>query len=88
MKVLYERSFLKDVKKLNDKRLKESINSFIDEIKSAENLHSVHKIEKLKGHSNAFKLKIGDYRIGLFYEDDQIIFSRFLHRKKIYEKFP
>jgi mRNA interferase RelE/StbE len=88
MKVLYEKSFLKDLRKCKDAQLKERVNSIIVEVKEAESLASLHKAEKLKGHPVAYKIRIGSYRCGFFIENDAVIFSRFLHRKDIYRKFP
>lgn len=88
MKVLYERSFLKDLRKNDEKALKERIESVISEVKRAKVKSDIKKIEKLRGHNSAFKIRIGNYRLGLFIEGDTIIFSRLLHRKEIYKKFP
>ena len=43
--------------------------------------------EKLKGYSNYYKKRFGNYRIGAKYEDDTLILSRILHRKDIYRFF-
>lgn len=43
---------------------------------------------KLEGYKIAYRIKLGDYRIGVFIEDETIEFVRFVHRKDIYKKFP
>lgn len=88
MNVLYEKSFLKDLKKRKDKILKERVQTVIIEIKRARDRSELSNIEKLRGHDSAYKIRIGDYRMGLFIENDTIIFSRILHRSEIYKKFP
>ena len=88
MNVLYEKSFLKDLKKRKDKTIKERVKQVITEVKKARDRSDLSNIEKLKGHDKAYKIRIGDYRMGLFIESDTIIFSRLLHRKEIYKKFP
>ena len=45
-------------------------------------------VEKLKGGGNYFRLRVGDYRVGLSLEDDTLIFVRLLNRKDIYKYFP
>jgi len=82
MKVLYEKSFLKDLKKRKEKTLKKSVESVISEVKEAEGRNDLKNIEKLKGHDSAYKIRIGDYRMG-----KKIIFSRLLHQKEIYKNF-
>ena len=81
MKVRYEKSFLKDLRKRKDKTLKNRVGTIISDIKKARDRSDLVNIEKLKGHDSAFKIRIGDYRLGLFIENDTIIFSRLLHRK-------
>ncbi len=88
MKIRYERSFLKDIKKRKDKNLKKRVNDIISEIKNVEDRSNLHFIEKLKGHQTAYKIRIGNYRMGIFLEKDTVILSRLLHRKEIYKKFP
>ena len=88
MKVLYENSFLRDIKKVNKKNIKEQLFQTIENIKVGKDLSSLNNVVKLKGHSSAYRLKLGNYRLGFFYENDHITLSRFLHRKDIYKKFP
>ena len=45
-------------------------------------------IEKLKGYPGYYKVRFGDYRIGLFIKENQIVVERVLHRKEIYKVFP
>lgn len=88
MKVLYEKSFLKDLKKRNDKTIKKRVEQVILDIKLADNRSDMSNLEKLKGHPVAYKIRVGDCRLGLFIENETVIFSRFLHRKDVYKKFP
>lgn len=88
MRILYEKSFIKDLKKRKSKPLKENVKSVISEVREAKDRSDLKKLEKLKGHDSAYKIRIGNYRLGIFIEDDTIIFSRLLHRKKNYKKFP
>ena len=88
MKTLFEKSFLKDIRKIRDNQAKEQIARIIDEIKEAESWNELPNVKKMKGHPSAFRIRVGDYRLGFFIEDDQVIMSRFLHRKDIYKLFP
>ncbi|MBX6423476.1 type II toxin-antitoxin system RelE/ParE family toxin [Thermosulfurimonas sp. F29] len=45
-------------------------------------------MKKLKGYKDFYRIRIGDYRIGLQIKENKIIFVRFLHRKEIYRCFP
>jgi len=47
-------------------------------------------IEKLKlsGHPATYSIRIGDYRIGLYFEGEEVYIARFLKRSDIYKVFP
>ncbi|WP_366514392.1 type II toxin-antitoxin system RelE/ParE family toxin [Moorena sp. SIO3I6] len=55
---------------------------------SCQNLRDIKNIKKLKGEDNAYRIRVGDYRIGFFLKGDTIIFSRVLHRREFYRYFP
>ena len=42
----------------------------------------------MKGHSYAYRIRIGDYRLGFYFEDNTIFLARFLKRSDIYKVFP
>ncbi len=54
----------------------------------AESLNELSNLKKLKGHSAAYRIKIKNYRVGFFVENDTVILSRILHRKEVYRYFP
>jgi mRNA interferase RelE/StbE len=45
-------------------------------------------LKKLKGGGNYYRLRIGDFRVGLSVEADKVIFVRVINRKDIYKYFP
>jgi mRNA interferase RelE/StbE len=88
MKVDYKKSFLKELKKLKNKGLKTSIYDCIIQVESAENQKQIKDIKKLIGYNVHYRIKIGDYRIGVKIEDNIVYFVIFEHRKDIYKRFP
>jgi mRNA interferase RelE/StbE len=88
MKIIYERSFLKDIQKISDKNLLDKIDIMIESVKKATEINEIKNIKKLKGHTTAYRMRLGDYRLGFFLENNALIFTRFLHRKEIYRLFP
>ena len=72
MEVIFLKSFLTDIKKINEKKMKFKIKEFIIELEKAEILEEVSNVKKLKGYSSAFRWRTGDYRLG-FYKDENII---------------
>jgi mRNA interferase RelE/StbE len=88
MKVLYEKAFLKDINSLRDQKISDNLEQLLREIKDAKDLSLLRDIKKLKGYPSAFRIRIGDYRLGFFFENQQVILARFIHRKDIYKFFP
>ena len=88
MKVKYRKKFLKELSIIPTNprtKIEEYVFIIIPESKS---IHEIGKIEKLKGYIGYFKIRFGDYRVGLKVENDILIFERVLHRKDIYKYYP
>ena len=88
MKVKFEASFEKDLKSIKDKKLLNKLKGIIIDCKNADNLSSIKNLKKLKGYDTFYRIRLGNYRVGIELEEDTLIFTRFLHRKDIYKFFP
>ncbi|MGA9351150.1 MAG: type II toxin-antitoxin system RelE/ParE family toxin [Anaerolineae bacterium] len=42
----------------------------------------------MKGYDTFYRIRLGDYRIGIEVLEDKVILVRILHRKDIYRYFP
>lgn len=88
MEVVVLKSFYSDIKKLKDKKIKSGIIDFIKNLQNTDTLEEISNIKKLKGHSTAYRWRIGDYRLGFYKEKDKIELSRLVKRNDIYKLFP
>lgn len=88
MRVAYKQSSLRDLQSVRDKRLLARIKEMIEDIEAAPSIHDIPNLKLLRGVKNYFRLRIGDYRLGLSVEEDIVTLVRFLHRKDIYRYFP
>jgi mRNA interferase RelE/StbE len=88
MIVKIDKTFHKDVNKIVDTKVKGAIAEIIEDIKAAETLTVLSNLKKIVGYKNMYRIRLGDYRIGLEYIDNEIILIRFLHRKEIYKRWP
>ncbi|MFN5347692.1 MAG: type II toxin-antitoxin system RelE family toxin [Bacteroidota bacterium] len=88
MTVEFLNSFSKDVDKILRKSDKLKLLKLIAQTEAAKELFDIPHIKKLVGHKNAYRVRLGDYRIGVFYELNKVVFARILHRKEIYKLFP
>ena len=88
MIVLIDKTFEKDIKKIRDKKLISEILKQINLIKAATTIDGITGIKKLTGYRSYFRIRMGDYRIGIFLNQNSVELIRFLHRKYIYKFFP
>ena len=57
-------------------------------IENAATIHDIPNLKKLKGYTSSWRIRMGDYRIGVQIKGDTVIFADFDHRKDIYSRFP
>jgi mRNA interferase RelE/StbE len=88
VKVEFRDSFVKDLKSIKDKSLLKRVAETVEAVEQADSLASVPNLKKLKGAGSYFRLRVGDYRVGVALENDAVIFVRFLNRKEVYKYFP
>ena len=88
MDIRFTGRFSKDLDKIDQASVKKAISDIIKEAEKAVQLSEIKGIKKLKGHSTAYRIRSGDYRIGFFVENGTIEFARVSHRKDIYKIFP
>lgn len=89
MDIEIKKSFTRDIKKIQDKKVLNSIIEVIDNLQQASSITEISNIKKMEGSKNHYRIKTGDYRLGLFIDGNKTIFIvRFLHRKEIYKFFP
>ncbi|MFH2047282.1 MAG: type II toxin-antitoxin system RelE/ParE family toxin [Pseudomonadota bacterium] len=89
MNLEFKKSFARDLKKRKqDKELLERIQRIINEVDEAVSIIEIGNLKKLKAEGNYYRIRLGDYRLGLIIENDMVYFVRFLHRREVYKYFP
>ena len=88
MKVQYKKKFLKQLSIIPvSTRIR--IEQFVfEELPSITQIETTGKIEKMKGYDGYYKVRFGDYRVGMRKEDDSLTLKIAMHRKDIYKYFP
>jgi mRNA interferase RelE/StbE len=76
------------LKKIKDKNILVDVKDSIINIETAKNLKEIINLEKIKGDDNYFRIRIKNYRIGLFIDQNTVNIVRCLHRKDMYKFFP
>ena len=87
MQIQIDNSFIRDTKKA-PKNIQKLITDIIESIRAVEKISNLPKVKKMGGYKNAYRIKIDEYRIGLYLEAETIVLSRVLARKEVYKFFP
>lgn len=87
MNFIIRRSFEKDTLKLL-LQVQKNIGEMITIIQKVKTLSEIPTCKKLTGYKNAYRIRIGMYRIGFFFEKNTIELTRVLARKDMYRFFP
>jgi len=88
MKTTFRSYFLRQLKKIKEKEVLSQIHDCILQVEEAKDISDIKSLKKLSGYTNAYRIKIGDYRIGISIEDGNVDFCAVAHRKDIYRLFP
>ena len=80
MQIEIRKSAIKDLKQISEP-FKTKIHNKILELKKFPNLQN---IKKLTNFEPAYRLRIGDYRVVFYQENDLMLISRIAHRKEVY----
>ena len=88
MKLIYTKAITKDVKKIKDKKLITKIEIVINTMKASSEVEQLKSLKKMSGHPSAYRIRIGIYRLGFYFEGETIVLARFLKRNDINKVFP
>ncbi len=87
MHVEFLDKFRKDLDKISSDVTRQSVRRLILRVESARSLREIPQLKKLSGFKSAYRVRLGEYRVGLFIEGDHVQFARIAHRKDIYKMF-
>jgi mRNA interferase RelE/StbE len=89
MTIEFDRSFLKSLRKLKDSHEREKLELLLPSIEKADSLSKISGIKKIVGHQQYYRIRLGDYRLGLEkISSDTVRLIVIAHRKDIYDVFP
>lgn len=87
MNVEFRESFVKDLDN-RDTAVLQRLRKVIERLEQANSLQGIPNIKRMKGANVYYRVRVGDYRLGLKLDGRKLIAVRFLHRKEIYRYFP
>ena len=89
MNVTYRKAFLKDLKKLKNLPIYDKVFEFaFADLVDAKSLKDLNNVKPMRGYSKRYRLRFGDYRVGIELQNDTVDIKRVLHRRDIYRYFP
>jgi mRNA interferase RelE/StbE len=88
VKSSFLKSFERDLRKIRDPAVLNEVRSAILGIDEAQELRSIPHLKKLSGGGPYFRIRVGEYRIGLRVDGGTVTFVRLLPRRDIYRYFP
>jgi len=88
MNIEFTHRFEKETDEITDSKLRERIKNIIEAVQIAATPRQISQLKKLKGFNNFYRIRVGEYRIGIQIKGDTIFFAAFSLRKDIYRSFP
>lgn len=89
MIVEFDKSFEKSLRTIHDHNVLRKLKRIIIHIENSTSLLQLPSIIKLSGFSNYYRIRIGDYRVGIeLINKTKVRFIIIAHRKEIYKIFP
>lgn len=88
MKTSFRESFEKDIRVIREKSILARIKAVIESVETAPDMRVIAGLKKLKGATDYYRIRAGEYRIGIIVRNNEVMFVRVLHRKDIYRYFP
>ena len=89
MEVRYRELFLRDLKKLKNQPIHDEVFELVFTIlPKVKTLRDVTGIKAMKGYPNRYRIRLGNYRVGIEVHGDTVEVMRVLHRREFYRYFP
>jgi len=88
VRIVFRKSFEQDLKKVKDQTILAQVKQVIEATETVASLRKVSGVKKLSRMSGFYRIRIGDYRIGLAVDKNKVEFVRCLHRRGSYRYFP
>lgn len=88
MNTRFESKFAKDLKEIRDRNLLVRLKQIILNCQQAESLTQISNLKKLQGYDNFYRIRLGDYRVGLEFVENEMILRDFCIEKIFINSFP
>ncbi len=83
----FKTSFARDLRSLAGKNLRRRLQEIIDLVEKAAGPEDIPNLKKLRGTTDLYRIRMGEYRVGIIIQGGRVTFVRCLHRREIYRYF-
>ena len=88
MEIRFHRRFDRDLSRTGDAATSRRVERVIEELRAAPNITEVIGVRRLRTPGQHYRIRIGDYRVGITMDGDVAVLRRFLPRRDFYRYFP
>jgi mRNA interferase RelE/StbE len=87
MRLIIDNSYIKDVRHLNHSTQIQAA-EILEKIVNAQTFSEILHLKPLKGHPHYYRLRVGAYRIGLYWNGTAFFAQRIGRRGDFYKTYP
>lgn len=89
METLYRPAFLRDLKKLKGQPIYQEVYTLaFTTLPAVASLREIANVKPLTNFHHRYRVRLGDYRVGLELNGETVKVVRALHRREFYRYFP
>ena len=89
MKLEPSPGFIRDLRRVRDPNLQHRVGQAIAALEAATSFTEVSGIRRITSASGRhYRIRIGNYRLGITIEDNVTVLATFGHRREFYRRFP
>ena len=88
MEVRFDASFDRDLRRIRDADLRRRVGRLIEDVEAASALSEIPGMRRVRAGGRFYRIRVGNYRVGIEVEGGAVTMVRFGHRREIYRRFP
>ena len=88
MELEHGNRFARDLRRISDRKLYGRVERKIGDLEAASSLRDIVGVEKLQFAGDFYRIRIGDYRLGIELKGNMVELVKFRHRRDFYRSFP
>ena len=88
MEIRYHNQFHRDSRRLGNLSLASQVEQVIEQLKAASTIRDLRGVSRMTARGEHYRIRVGEYRLGITMDGETAILRRFLPRGEIYRRFP